>query len=87
MKIGRHTRCVSVGVRRGSERTIHHAEGQYSTVHYSGAYWSWSIPLVQSADPSGDVVPVGQIKHDDDPMVLAYVPAGQGVHIATCPNE
>ena len=55
---------------------------KYSAVQYSTAYWSWSIPIVQVADPAGDVVPVGQIKHEDDPMVLAYVPAAQGVHIA-----
>jgi uncharacterized ion transporter superfamily protein YfcC len=28
------------------------------------------------------VVPEGQFKHDDDPVVFAYVPAAQGVHVA-----
>ena len=58
-------------------------KGQCIMLKCSTAYSSWpmSIPIVQVADPAGDVVPVGQIKHDDDPMVLAYVPAAQGVHI------
>jgi hypothetical protein len=78
-KEGMHTRRVSASVRRGSEGEIHHAEVQYSIAYSS---WSLSIPPRQVADPSGDVVPVGQIKHDDDPMVFAYVPAAQGVHFA-----
>jgi uncharacterized ion transporter superfamily protein YfcC len=28
------------------------------------------------------VVPEGQFKHDNDPVVFTYVPAAQGVHVA-----
>ena len=33
------------------------------------------------------VVPEGQFKHDDDPVVFAYVPAAQGVHVAWHPLD
>ena len=86
---GRHTRCVSVGVvgvsvivMRGSVGTTRHAAVQYRTVQYSTAYSSESIPIVQAADPAGDVVPVGQSRQYADPRVSAYVPAAQGVHDA-----
>ena len=33
------------------------------------------------------VVPEGQFKYDDDPVVFAYVPAAQGVHVAWYPVD
>jgi hypothetical protein len=42
---------------------------------------------VQLAEPSSEYCPGQHGKHSDDPKVLAYVPAAQGVHSGLSPYE